>query len=232
MASDYLMFSALSDYALLCMSRLGFDYARDVLAVRYFEQRKHLCNIAVPVHQRNLEESLLNEAFFRAYLTAEEVFEFGKASFQTLLITILRREILRECRRVAAQLRNFPTISLDQETLPGTYLCDSMPEADSSSDPRAFVNYADMMERLGKLPKCIPAKAIDIAKLLIEGYSLKESCTIVDISLSYGKHMMRIFREWARGVVDVVNPDGTPAENTNAFQIEGLDEELDGDDAP
>ena len=221
-----LTFSFLSDEALLCLQRLGITYARDVLSVRYFHNRHKLIRSVSQNYYRLLDEWTCNEAFFNSYLTAESEFEFGKSTFQSFFLLILEREIYHEVGKVLRMRTFLPTISFDTELADGGYLADILPAPESTTDPRAFVNYAETLERLSKLPAHIPPKAINMAKLILLGHTIRSASEALGLSFSYGKTIMKIFRDWAKTVVHKVNADGSPAGEEDMFNVAGLDEEL------
>ncbi len=220
-------FSFLSDEALLCLQRLGITYARDVLSVRYFKNRFRLINSIAPNQSRFLDEWTTNEVFFNSYLTAESEYEFGKSTFRAFLLRVLERDLYHEIGKVIKERTLLPIVSFDTELCEGGYLADIMPDASSSSDPRAFVNYAETLERLCMLPANIPPKAVEMAKLILLGYRIKAASKKLGLSFSYGKTIMKRFREWAKKVVHKANPDGSPAGEEDMFDVPGLDEELD-----
>ena len=94
--SHYVTFSFLSDEALLCLYRLGITYARDVLSVRYFQNRIRLVNSIATNIGRFLDEWTINEVFFNTYLTAESEYEFGKSTFRAFFLLILERYLYHE----------------------------------------------------------------------------------------------------------------------------------------
>ena len=224
--SHYVTFSFLSDEALLCLYRLGITYARDVLSVRYFQNRIRLVNSIATNIGRFLDEWTINEVFFNTYLTAESEYEFGKSTFRAFFLLVLERYLYHEIGKTMRARALFPTVSFESEVCDGGYLADIMPDTSSSTDPRAFVNYAETLEKLCKLPASIPPKAVDMAKLILIGHTIKSASKALGLSFSYGKTIMKRFRDWAKTVVHRANPDGSSAGEEDMFNVPGLDDEL------
>ena len=229
MPSHEVTFSFLSDEALLCLQRLGITYARDVLSVRYFQNRNYLMHTVAPKHRAFLDEWTANEAFFVSYLKSENEYEFGKGPFKAFFLLILKRELYREIGSVIRARSLMPTVSFESDVCEGGHLADIMPDASSSNDPRAFVNYAETLEKLGKLPAVIPPIAVKMAHLILYGYTIKTASKELGLSFSYGKQIMKKFREWAKKVVHRPSVDGDSDEDEeeDMFNVPGLDDELD-----
>jgi len=198
------LFSTVSDEELLLLSRSGNLAAENALAERYFAMRFRFCRIASPSLTALLDDWTLNEAHFRAFLSATMNYEFQKARFCTFYIHVLAHELQDSYE---AKRRQFPNsvVSLDAnlDVHDGDLvLCDIVPTPDQAEDPKAFLLYSEaLLNTDSKLPRGIDGSVIRAARLASEGYSREEIAIACKMRVNQVKYSLGKYRRWAMRVL-------------------------------
>ena len=193
----------LSDEELLLASRMGDYKAEAMLAERMFEGRYFHCRYAAEEASHILDDWSLNEAYLKAFLASVDGYRFGANRFITYFRRALRNEIIRMAtRKIQEQTLGGKAISLDapasEEVEPGAYsLCDFVPSGDFMDDPRAFLNYAERLEELHRLPKNADPMMLDVVRLTAANYTIADTAKICGLSVNRVKYLLHFYRQWA-----------------------------------
>lgn len=192
----------LKDEELLLLARMGDSQAEQILLERYFKRRFIYGRRARPDFLHYLTPLDFNGVFFKVYLNAVSTYRFGFSTFHSYLQRILVHELNRE---VISSLRlasyGFQQLRLD--TLINESLSDEMtfhdivPDDTPSNDPRIFLNYADSLARLSKLPPEIDQLTLDLVHLRIDGFSFEEAAAQLGLTIHGARKRLKSFREFA-----------------------------------
>ena len=192
----------LKDEELLLLSRMGDTEAEQLLLERYFMRRFLHGKRAHPGLLYYLTPLDYNGVFFKVYLNAVTTYRFGIVTFRGYLQHILAHEINREVTSSFSfatygyELVMLDTL-VDESRSDDTTFHDIVADDTPGSDPRIFLNYADSLARLKKLPPNIDEATLDLVRLRYEGFSLKEAAKQLGISLHGAKNRVKAFREFA-----------------------------------
>lgn len=195
------------DEFLLLLGRMGKEGARDSLAVRYYRMRKRICRNASPSICTFLDDWEVNEAFFRGYLDAETSYRFGRVSFKTYATRCIRFALANAADSKLSKTRMMVAFSLDaaQRNDDGeeTTLClaDIVQDGSSPEDPRVFLDYAESLNLLHRLPKGINPVALKIVAGLCEGYRICEVAKEIGLSEKQANYHLSRYRVWAKSVL-------------------------------
>lgn len=195
------------DEFLLLLGRMGREGARDSLAVRYYRLRKKICRNASPSIVSFLDDWEINEAFFRGYLDAESSYRFGRVSFRTYATRCIRFALANAADSKLCKSRMMVACSLDaaQKNDDGeeTTLClaDIVQEGVSPEDPRVFLDYAESLNLLHRLPKGINPVVLKIVSGLCDGYRICEIAKEVGLSEKQANYHLAKYRVWAKKVL-------------------------------
>lgn len=195
-------FSEVNDESLLLLGRMGKEVARDALAVRYYRKRRSICRHASPAIMNILDEWEANEAFFRGYLEAETSYRFGPVSFYSYALRCIKFALANATDAKLAKCRTMVQCSLDaplgEEELS---LADIVHEDQSPDDPRVFLNYAESLASLEKLPPHIHPTALEIARRVLAGFRIREIANQLEISEKRASYYFSRYKEWAKSTL-------------------------------
>ena len=192
----------LKDEELLLLARMGDTKAEQILLERYFLRRFIYGRRARPDLLTFLTPLDFNGAFFKAYLNAVSTYRFGFSTFHSYLQRILTHELNREVVN-SLRMANYGYQQLRLDTLINESLSDDMtfhdivPDDTPSNDPRIFLNYADSLARLSKLPPEIDQITLDLVHLRMEGFSFEEAAARLGLTIHGARKRLKSFRRFA-----------------------------------
>lgn len=192
-----------SDESLLLLGRMGRESCRDLLAVRYYKNRHRLCHRASPAIMTILDEWEANEAFFRGYLDAEISYRFGRVSFASYALKCIRFALANAVDSKLSKTKTMVAFSLDapqiDERGEETSLCMAdIVQNTSAEDPRVFLDYAESLEMLNKLPKTINPMSLKIASGVCDGYKVSEIARALGITEKQANYYFARYKDWAK----------------------------------
>ena len=192
----------LKDEELLLLARMGDTEAEQILLERYFMRRFIYGRRARADFLHYLTPLDFNGVFFKAYLNAVSTYRFGFSTFHSYLQRILVHELNRE---VISSLRlasyGFQQLRLD--TLINESLSDEMtfhdivPDDTPSNDPRIFLNYADSLAKLSRLPPDIDQLTIDLVRLRLDGFTFEEAASHLGLTTHGARMRIQNYRRFA-----------------------------------
>lgn len=193
----------LSDEELLLASRMGDYKAESILAERLYESRTYDCRFTAREASVYLDDWGLNEAFFRAFVSSITGFRFQGIRFRTYFLKNLKHEIIRlATKRIKEKAMAGAEISLDTpiDAFDDGYpalLSDFVPSGDFMDDPRAFLDYAERLESLHRLPEGVDPRMLDVVRLITANYTLNDTARICCINVNRVKYLLTRYRKWA-----------------------------------
>ncbi len=193
-----------SDESLLLLGRMGKADARNSLAVRYYKNRRRICYKASSAIMGFLDEWEANEAFFRGYLDAEMSYRFGRVSFLAYASKCIRFALANAADSKLAKNKMMVAFSLDapqsEDDGSESILCmaDIVQDASSPEDPRIFLDYAESLSLLNKLPKGVNPVALKIVSGICDGYKISEIAKNLGISEKQANYHLGRYRAWAK----------------------------------
>lgn len=197
-------FSAdVSDESLLLLGRMGKDSCRDLLAIRYYKNRHRICHRASPSIMNILNEWEANEAFFRGYLDAEISYRFGRVSFAAYALKCIRFALANAVDSKLSKTKMMVAFSLDSPQIDEqgeeTSLCMAdIVQNTSPEDPRVFLDYAESLEMLNKLPKGVNPISLKIASGVCDGYKVSEIARELGITEKQANYYFTRYKDWAK----------------------------------
>ena len=191
------------------------QHARDVLASRYMCVRLALQSRMFPSARKYLNEWDLNEIYFISYLKAEANYsEKRNSRFMTYFTEIYRNELSSALKEAAIEKEYLSIISLDSNPLrePSRVMLHEVVATTSAfDDPVSGLEFDDVIALLQQASHIISKNASKLAILMLEGYTIAESCKKLKISLSSGKLLLRRMREFLIKK-ELGHPDGSASE--------------------
>lgn len=193
----------LSDEELLLASRMGDYKAESVLAAKLYEDRQAACLFIARDASAVLDDWGLNEAFFRAFVASLTGYRFQGVRFRTYFLGNLKHEIIRlATKKIKEQAGRGMEVSLDtpmecyEEESP-SILADFVSTGDFMDDPRAFLDYAERLEQLNRLPPNADPLMLDVVRLISANYSMTDTAKICCIGVNRVKYLLSRYRRWA-----------------------------------
>lgn len=196
----------LKDEELLLLARLGDYEAEQLLMERYFKARFLHGRRASAGNFNSLTPLDYNGVFFKAYLNAVNTFRFGRVTFHNYLHMILGREInhqlmsSRQPENYGLKVVRLDTL-INESNSDETTFHDIVADEDPMNDPAAYVNYAESLAKLSKLPNNLDPRAIELAKLHREGMPITKAAKKLGVSLHQAKKMMDAFRKFVEDII-------------------------------
>lgn len=194
------------DEELMLRLRMGDVLARDALVARFYAQRHPLSHAACPTITPQLNDWDINDAFFHAYLNAESSYQFGRVPFRAFLIKCLSSSLINLFKSIHSKSNNLVTNSLDDPLNrcddSDFTLNDVVAEEGTLDDPKAFMNYAETLKEFTKLPKGIDPITIDIVKLHLDGYSVREAAEKLGLPIKRASYLFSRYTKWAKSVLE------------------------------
>ncbi len=191
----------LRDEELLLLIRVGDQIAENTLALRYFSARYlHASNAAknaIPL----LKPYDFNALFFKTYLASVNSFRFGRGLFRYYFTSSLEHDIYREIQ-MNAQDRYLQSFEEAFEEENQMCLHDVLPSESNNDDPKAFIDYAETLSKINKLPRGINKKVLKLVEMKYLGYSEKETLRRLRITKGEARQMLLRFRKFAEKVLD------------------------------
>lgn len=190
---------------LLLRTRMGDELAHDALVAHCYAERHKLIYAACPSIAPQLSEWDINDIFFHGYLNAESTYQFGPVPFRSYLIKCLCSSAMNFIKSQHSKSNDMVTNYLDDPI----YRCedseltlgDVVTEEGTLDDPRLFLNYAETLAEFTKLPKKIDPAAIELVKLHLNGYSIREAAEKLEIPLKKASYLYTRYVKWARSVL-------------------------------
>jgi hypothetical protein len=81
-------------------------------------------------------------------------------------------------------------------------LHDVLPSESNNDDPKAFIDYAETLSKINKLPRGINKKVLKLVEMKYLGYSEKETLRRLRITKGEARQMLLRFRKFAEKVLD------------------------------
>ena len=193
----------LSDEELLLASRMGDYKAEAILAERFYEDHVPSCRFVAREASAFLDDWALNEAFFRAFVASITGYRFQNVRFRTYFLGNLKHEVVRlATKKIKERVLTGYEISLDtpievyEDGAPG-YLSDFVSTGDFMDDPRAFLDYAERLESLHRLPEGEDPRMLDVVRLITANYTLADTARICCMNINHVKYLLNRYRKWA-----------------------------------
>ncbi len=198
-------YDEMHDESVLLRVRMGDEVARDVFVARYYAQRRRLCHAACSPIAAQFNDWDINDVFFHAYLNAETTYRFGRVPFRAYLIRCINSSATNLIKSYRSKSNNLFTHRLDD---PINHhddseftLSDVVTREGTLDDPKAFFNYAETLLKFMKLPRKINPKAVEIARLHLAGYSVREASEILGLQQKKASYIYSTYLKWARSVL-------------------------------
>ena len=210
-----------TDEQLFFRGQQGDQTAISILYNRYYHQRSTLGMLASPDTYPLLDEADAFDAFEEAFLRVLSRYERRRSSFRTFFMACFTTSIADLHRKNKSEMlllhaANLEDIVAEKHGEP-LYLHDIIPSGEIKDDPRAFFEYAEVMEELQKLPKEITPLALKAAKLvIIEGYTVSDAVRLLKVKRTRLSYLIHMYQEWARKVLH-----RRAKENENPWDYQG-----------
>ena len=195
-----------TDEQLFSRGRKGDQFAISTLYNRYYQIRKQLGMLASPSCYAALDDSDAFDAFEEAFIKVLHHYSRKKSAFRTFFMKCFANTIASQIRKSKSALILFYAANME-EVIAESYeetLClhDVIPSREVYDDPRAFFEYAEMLEELEKLPGDITPTALRLAKLVIlQGYSVTDAAKKLRMKRTRASYLVHRYQAWARKVL-------------------------------
>ncbi len=192
----------LKDEELLLLSRMGDAEAEQLLLERHFMRRFAHGRQARPDLLHRLTPLDYNGVFFKVYLNAVSTYRFGMTTFRGYLRRLLTHEIAKEIfGRMTLMDYGFQTLQLDtfvdESRSADTTFHDVIPDETPANDPRVFLNYADSLAKLSRLPPDIDQLTIDLVRLRLDGFTFEEAASHLGLTTHGARMRIQNYRRFA-----------------------------------
>lgn len=187
-------------------SRMGDSEAEQLLFERFFSIRFIQGRRSRPDLFPYLSPLDFNSLFFKVFMNAQSTFRFGIITFRGYLQTILGHEIGRQVvenfrpHYRAIRVVRLDTLIDENQSEEATFH-DIIADETPANDPRVFLDYAESLAKLSKLPPKIDQTTVDLMRLRFEGYSVEEAAAVMGIDYYNARTMIRRFQRFASFVL-------------------------------
>ncbi|MBP5091629.1 MAG: hypothetical protein J6328_03625 [Bacilli bacterium] len=189
---------ALKDEELLLLQRLGDKEAETALMVRYFRRRyRHAKRAADYLYMSFTPEDFL-AVYLSSFTQCVNSYRFGISRFQNYFELILQRDMVKEAAKpeIKEALNDSMDKQINEFDEHSLTLHDVIADDTPVNDPKVYIDYAETLESLHKLPRYLSSRGLKLIKMRSDGFSLKESCLKLKITRGQARNIMLHFQRF------------------------------------
>ncbi len=185
--------------------------AENYLAMRYYEMRYALGEIALPGAIGYITPGEFNHLYFLTYMNVYSSYDPEKGSFKGFAIVTLHFDLLHSVRE--EKKRRATITSFDDNVYYGSERSDwtfhDIVPSENSEDPKAYCDLLDVVALIESASTEFDNITLEIVKLYIVGLTVSEIAKALKISQSKVRRSIRLYRDFMNTRFTKDNPKAT-----------------------